>query len=472
MQRRSILTGALASIAVPGFAQGLDVRQIDVAVIGAGLAGLSAAVSVRECCSASVEIFEKEPVIGGHSAVSTGYFSAATRKGRSQSQYRQAVEAMIHDMTVSGQGKGNPVLIRQLAERSDAAFEWLSDKGVVWLPEPYEALGGMAKRSYISSFVRGGYDYVVALSRRVREQSIPLHFSAPVRDIRYLAQSGRYELEIGGRTSERIVARSVVIATGGFGENVALRRKYDSRLDAQFTSTANPYGDGRNTATGDGIVMAERLGAALVDMEQILTIPFSGGRLTNYVGADIYLNEQARRFVNEAAPMQEISRALWELPQRQFWVLTDSQSAKGASRNRKLIRGAVRTAESLREVAEAMAVPYERLRDTVERYNGFARSGKDLDFGKTQFTQEISKPPFYFGIERPYVHFCNGGIRFDESARVLDVQGHTIPGLFAAGEVTGGLHGWGRLGGCSLTDCVVFGRIAGEAAGKWLGKNA
>ena len=117
-------------------------------------------------------------------------------------------------------------------------------------------------------------------------------------------------------------AKAIVLATGGFGGNVAMREHYDPRLDATFTTTADPYREGADPATGDGIVLARKLGADLVDMDCIQIIPFWGGRLTDYVGADIYLTGEGRRFVNEGDSWKHIASKIWQLPNRECWVVT------------------------------------------------------------------------------------------------------------------------------------------------------
>lgn len=209
--------------------------------------------------------------------------------------------------------------------------------------------------------------------------------------------------------------------------------------------------------------MGEEIGAALINMDCIMVIPFWGGRLTDYVGADIYVDAQGRRFVNEGASWSEISAAIRRLPQEQCWVITDSQSVQGASRSTKIMKGIVKAANTVAEMAVGMQVRTSVLQETLDRYNRFVRAGKDEDFGKNMFTQEINQPPYFYGKERLYVHYCCGGLKIDSQARVLNTEGRPIPGLFAAGETTGGVHGKDRLGGCSLTDCFVFGRQAGKS---------
>ena len=470
MKRRSLIAAltvipfagpALSSTAEPPS----DEWRTDVCVIGAGLAGLTAAIAAKTAGAASVCVLEKESLLEGHSTISTGYFSAVRHMPGHEPEYRAAVASMIADMEKTGKGLGNPELIRLVVENSGSAYDWLTSLGVTWLPDPYEALGGLVPRSYLTSFVNGGYDYIFAVNRKLRELKIPLYFGA---EVTRLTETDSGFLVTGSKLGKKFAvrAKTVILATGGYTANVALRSKYDPRLTSDITTTANPYGDGLDTATGDGILFGEALGAELLDMDKILTIPFSGGRLTNYVGADVYLDETGHRFVNEQAPMETISQAVWKLPHHRFWVVTDAASAKGASRSVKLLRGIVRTADTLEEVARGMGVDPAEFVKTMDRYNSFARAHQDPEFGRTLFTQEIKKPPLYYGQEKPFIHFCNGGLRIDSRARVIKTDGTPIPGLYAAGEVTGGIHGAGRLGGCSLPDCVVFGRIAGTSAAK------
>ena len=324
MKRRNLL-GLLSVIPFAGPALSSTAEppaeewSSDVCVIGAGLAGLTAAIAAKTSGSVNACVLEKESLLEGHSTISTGYFSAVRHMPGHDAEYRAAVDSMIADMEKTGKGLGNPELIRILVEHSGAAYDWTTSLGVTWLPDPYEALGGLVPRSYLTSFVNGGYDYIFAVNRRLRELRIPLYFGAEVTRV---TPTDSGFLVSGSRLKKKFLvhAKTVILATGGYTGNVALRSKYDPRLTSEITSTANPYGDGLDTATGDGIIFGESLGAELLDMDKILTIPFSGGRLTNYVGADVYLDESGHRFVNEQAPMETISQAVWKLPHHRFWV--------------------------------------------------------------------------------------------------------------------------------------------------------
>ncbi len=384
-----------------------------------------------------------------------------------EAQRKEEVDGLVADMLRLGEGRNDPVLVRKFAEESGAALRWMESLGLVWAPQRVQSVAGLSPRSFTSSLVRAGYDYVVTLNKAAARLGAEVRLRARATEL--LTEGGRVvgvRVDTDGVT-ENLAARAVILATGGFTGSLAMRKKYAPRLDETFTTTADPYRDKIDYATGDGMIMAERIGAQLVDMDCVQTLPFWGGRLTDYVGADIYLNDEGARFVNEAAPWKQISEAVWALPSRSCWVVTDSQSQKGASRSAKLIRGIVRQAATVRDMAAGMGIAEADLQATLDRYNAFVKAGRDEDFGKTMFTQTISVSPYYYGRERLYVHYCCGGVRFNVKSEVLRKDDSPILGLYAAGEVTGGLHGADRVGGASIADCLVFGRNSGRQAARY-----
>ena len=197
-------------------------------------------------------------------------------------------------------------------------------------------------------------------------------------------------------------------------------------------------------------------------MDKIQGFCFLGGRLVDYTGADIYLNKNGLRFVNEGASHGDVLAELLKQPQRAMWVITDSQSKKGLSLENKLADGAVKKFDSLRQVAAFIGCPAETLEETVTRYNDFVLKGVDKDFGKKVMLQTISYPPFYVGQERVGVHYCCGGLKFNEKAQVLNTSEEPIAGLYVAGEASGGVHGKDRLGGIGLTDAWYSAELQDE----------
>lgn len=210
----------------------------------------------------------------------------------------------------------------------------------------------------------------------------------------------------------------------------------------------------RDFAAGDGILMARAVGAKIVNMDSVLLVPYNGDRVTGYVGGDIYLTKEGRRFIDEGASWLALRQALQNLPDGKMWVLTDSGRVKNNDFSLKLMTGAVREAATLDEAAKGIDCNPAVLEETVREYNHSVRIGRDEAFGKTTMLKALDEPPFYYGEERLNIHSTEGGV-------AIDTQG-----LFAAGETVGNLHGKSRPGGNGVLACVVFGRIAGQEAAR------
>lgn len=258
-----------------------------------------------------------------------------------------------------------------------------------------------------------------------------------------------------------------MLATGGFGANLSLRSIWAPDIPVDLGTTYSPGRMNEDPATGDGIRMTLSAGGAVTGMEYVLAIPFWGGRMLDYPGAEIFLTTDGMRFTDETAAWDTVFSDLIATGATEFWVVTDSRSVKGATFATKMQQGLADSAETLEELARKMGVPLKRLERTFRLYNEAARNDMDPEFGRTRFLQDLSKPPYYFGRERFEVHYTCGGIAVLPDARVRkgsEFSSEAIPGLYAAGETTGGLHGKFRLGGSGLLDAFVFGRIAGKNA--------
>ena len=431
----------------------------DVLIIGAGGAGLAAAVSALESGARRVTILERGAFVGGHTVISAGTVTIAAGG-------ETPVEDLARDIIEAG---GRPELARTFAENAGAAIQWLGSMGVAWEPRLFRAVGsGMsARRNLSTGSQRGGWDMIQALSERARTLGAKTLFET--RACRLLLENGR----VGGvaaRTAsgDEVLryARAVVLATGGFRGNHELRSRFAPRLDSSYGTTADTFGLTPDLARGDGILMGEAAGAQLVDMDAVECIPYAGGRVLDYAGAEVWINAEGDRFVNEEATFDVIAAAMQEQTGGFMWTITDAKSQKGANFGSKLSAGLVREARSLTALAHDIGISIERLSFTMNSYNRMVALGKDPRFGRTTFLQTIDTPPFYYGIERLCVHITMGGLLIDADARVLDRMNAPVPGLFAAGETTGGVHGRKRLGGNALTDAFVFGRIAGAGAAR------
>lgn len=341
---------------------------------------------------------------------------------------------------------------------------------------PYRAVGSPGAWSYSTGSAQAGYDYVQCLNRAYHRLGGRILYRTSASSLLFApaeSADGQARSAVAGIFAERpagpmllIRTPAVIIAAGGFTANRAMIAAFRPDIDPQTPTTANPRGELLDGSTGDGILMAQAAGAKLADMSAVEVVPFTGGRLTDFVGGDVWLNAEGRRFVSEGETFDVIRSAVEAQPEGRLWVVSDVKSNKGATLPVKLMSGTVASAESLEALAKALQVPFATLSASIDRWNQSVKSGWDQDFNRPMpaQAQTIDTPPFYYGEERFSIHYTSGGIAISPKAQVLDRDDHPIPGLYAAGETTGGVHGRTRLGGCALTDCFVFGRIAGTQA--------
>ena len=265
----------------------------------------------------------------------------------------------------------------------------------------------------------------------------------------------------------------VILATGGFGSNLEMRVKYNKDVDENILST-NTVG-----ITGDGITMAEKIGAQLEDMPFIQTYPtcdpISGALLyfgdVRLVGGSILVNQEGKRFVEELERRDVISMAIKNQTGNAAYQFCDEAQVKLSGvaehhadevnylfNNKLLVK-----ADTIKEAADFFGIDAAELEKTVAKYNQYAKDGKDLEFNKRgKLTPFEAKGPFYIMKAVPAVHHTMGGVKIDENARVINTKGEVIKGLYGAGEVTGDIHGTNRLGSDAIADITVFGRIAGQ----------
>jgi succinate dehydrogenase/fumarate reductase flavoprotein subunit len=467
-QRRRLLAGA-GLAAVPGrlLAAGapdtLDPGASgvwDVIVAGSGAAGLSAAAAALESGAGRVLVLEKGPLVGGHSIYSSGSVSAVA-PSRSHDP-NDTLGRFVEDALEVGGGTGDAAVLAKIGEDSAGVLDWLESLGVFW-SEPFIAYSGKQAKSYAMPGNSAGRSYVLALMAHLRRFGCRLALSTPVTGFRPEGHAWVVEVKSpqGART---LRTRSLVIACGGFTANVEARMKINPLLTPDVPTSANPAGTVFDGATGELIECAGRNGAFVTTGFGLQALPFWGGRLLDYQGADIYVDMHGRRFVNENSPWNVISNAILSLPERRCWVITDDRSFKGATLGVKLINGVVRKSDSIDAMAAAMDIEPVVLARTIEDYNRAADKGFDARTGKRLFRQRIERPPFYWGAERIYVHTTLDGIRTNRAAEVIASSGGLVPGLYAAGECAGGIFGGDRLGGAGMTACFVMGREAGRQA--------
>jgi flavocytochrome c len=447
-------------------------ERYDVLIVGSGFAGLSAAIEAAEA-GASVLVIEKNRSTGGNSRISDGGIAAPETELQSRFGYEDSKELFYQDILASGMGLNHPNLVRILVDQAAEAFRWIREDIGVPFMERIDIFGGHSvHRCYTADRVSGStiigkqLEYLSRLGVEVRKASCFEDFiTGPGGEI-----SGAV-LSSSGRRYTVAADRAIILASGGYGADVPFRSAQDPRLDASIDTTNRP------TATAEVLKAALRLGAMPVQLSSIQLGPWASPDEKGYGHGPMFSEyivfqygmivdpATGQRFVNELSDRKRLSDAI--LSRKNPCIgFADRQAVEtsGWDISTALRKGVVREYAGLPELAEAYGIPEKELVGSVERFNGHIKAGKDSDFGKPVIRDArcMESPPFYAIRLWPKVHHVSGGLEIDEEARVLDLEGRPIPKLFAAGEVCGGIHGANRLGSCAITECLVFGRIAGR----------
>lgn len=447
--------------------------ECDIVIIGAGGAGLTAATEAASR-GAKVLVLEKMPIVGGNSNFSTGGINACYTKEQERLGIKDSKEVFFNDTMRGGQYLNDPDLVRTLIDNSAAVVEWLQTPMIGADLSDVGAFGG-ATNKRIHRPQGGaaiGAHLIPLLQKAALVQGAEIRLNNKVIDI--LSNNGRacgvrvaYE---GGEYT--VHSKAVIVATGGFGANPEMIEFYQASL-AGFATT-NHKG-----ATGDAFKMVEKFDAQLIQMEQIQIHPTvvkgTGIMITEALRGNgaILVNKAGRRFVNEMETRDIVSAAVLKNPGKSAYLLfdqsvRDSLKAVETYANQNLLSEGA----NLVELSRAIAVDAVALEYTVDQYNKAVQAKKDPDFGRNPESMErtLSNPPFYAIEIEPAIHHTMGGLKINTRAQVLNKLGLPIPGLFAAGEVTGGVHGAQRLGGNAVADICIFGKIAADSAIEFVSK--
>ena len=454
-----------------------ETLEADVIVIGAGGAGMAAAVQASQD-GASVIVIEKQASIGGNTILSGGAFNAVKDGSEEAVANEDSVEKHYEQTIKGGDNEGDPALVRTMVENAYDGLEWLKSMGMEFKEGVFTVTGGLWPRAH-KPVDPVGTGFFKTYQKYVDEhENIEVLLNTKASDL--IVDAGRVTGVIAtGETGNTITLnakKAVILATGGFAKNVEMRMKYDAiwgNLDESVQSTNH------SGATGDGIVMAESVGAELVQMGYIQLLPLGDpktGSLSGNIELDverrIFINTNGDRFVNEGGRRDDMTKALFEQPDHMMWIVLDShcyptgeeKNNFNESINQLVAEGRAFKGETVEELAKAINVPAENLQKALDDFNAHVKSKEPDAFGRTLYSDPIDKGPFYAAARVPTVHHTMGGVKINKEAQVINAGGEIIPGLYAAGEVTGGIHGKNRLGGNALADILVFGRIAGKNA--------
>ena len=485
----------------------------DVVVVGAGGAGMTAAITAA-AEGKSVVILESQSMVGGNSVRATGGMNAGKTVYQDENEfgesagvektlktaaekyadnetitalaktvseqwaayqanptgYFDSVELMELDTMIGGKGINDPELVETLCANSADAIDWLDEHGIT-LHNVSSFGGASVKRIHRPVNAEGktvsvGSYMIPLLQENCEKAGVKMMLDTTATEILTDANGAAVGVKATGASGETVTvnAKAVVLASGGFGANLDMVVKYKPELKGFMTTNAPGI-------QGQGIEMAQAIGAATVDMDQIQIHPTveanTAALITEGLRGDgaVLINEEGKRFIDEVGTRDVVSAAEIAQTGSYSWLVVDQAMVDASSVIQGYIKkGYTVTGETYEELGKAMGVDAAAFAETMDKWNGYVEAKNDPDFGRTSFANPLNTAPYYAVKVTAGVHHTMGGLKINANTEVLNEKGEVIPGLFAAGEVTGGVHGANRLGGNAVADFTVFGRIAGAAA--------
>ena len=485
----------------------------DIVIVGAGGAGMTAAITAAEE-GKSVVILESQSMVGGNSVRATGGMNAGKTVYQDENEfgesagvektlktaaekyadnetitalaktvseqwaeyqanptgYFDSVELMELDTMVGGKGINDPELVETLCSNSADAIDWLDEHGIT-LHNVASFGGASVKRIHRPVDADGktisvGSYMIPLLQENCEKAGVQILLNTTANEILTDANGAAVGVKATGASGETVTvnAKAVVLTTGGFGANLDMVVEYKPELKGFMTTNAAG-------AQGQGIEMATAIGAGTVDMDQIQIHPTveanTAALITEGLRGDgaVLINAEGKRFIDEVGTRDVVSAAEIAQTGSYSWLVVDQAMVDASSVIQGYIKkGYTVTGETYEELGKAMGVDEAAFAETMNTWNGYVDAKNDPDFGRTSFANKLDTAPYYAIKVTAGVHHTMGGLTINTNTEVLKEDGSVIPGLFAAGEVTGGVHGANRLGGNAVADFTVFGRIAGKAA--------
>ena len=441
----------------------------DIVVVGAGGAGLSAAVAAAETAgSLKIIVLEKQHIIGGNTNSSTGGINAAETDIQKGLGIEDSKQLFYDDIMKGGKYENIPSLVQNLVEHAPITISWLTGLGAD-LSDVGLMGGSSVKRTHRPQGGTAiGPHLMKILKSATSNKNIEIRTSNKVLDLLSAVDGSVTGVKVrnANGSTYRLMAKAVIIATGGFGANLEMVTSLQPSLKG--FATLNHSG-----ATGDAFAWMTAIGGATVQMANIQIHPTA--ETTNHIliteavrgNGAILVNHEGKRFCNEMDTRDVVSAAILKQTQGEAFLIFDQGVRKSlASIETYANQHLLKEGNSIVELAEAIGIPAAELEATLNRYNVQQKAGMDEDYGRSaaQMTAALEAAPYYAVCVTPAIHHTMGGLSVNTDTQVLKADGTPIPGLYAAGEVTGGLHGANRLGGNGVADIVVNGRLAGIAA--------
>lgn len=444
-------------------------ETFDAIIVGTGGAGLSAAIAAYDKGLSNIVILEKMGVAGGNTNFSSSGMNASETKFQKAQDIEDSNDLFAQETLDGGHNTGSEELVRFMCDNSAGAIDWLDSLGIPL--DNITLTGGMSvhrcHRPTDGSAV--GLTLVPGLLAAVEDRGIPVRMNCEATELLVDDSGAVCGIEVleSGKT-KTLGAKAVILATGGMGANQEMVTKYRPDL-AGYVTTNQPG------ATGDGYVMAENVGAELIQMDQIQIHPTVEQETSTLVaegvrgGGAILVNAEGNRFFNEMSTRDKVSAAEQEQPGGFAWCVFDQQVYDNNKAIAKYDKSGIVTAGSdVADLASKIDVDPGALQKSVEAYNAITTDGATDEFGRTEGCIAFAPGAMYAIKVAPGIHHAMGGIRINTRNEVLDADGNPIPGLYAAGEVTGGIHGNNRIGGNAVCDIEVFGKNVGEVVAEVL----
>lgn len=434
----------------------------DIVIVGAGGAGMSAALEAK-AKGLNPVILEKMPVAGGNTTKSSSGMNASQTKFQKEQGIEDSNDLFYEETLKGGHDTNDKEMLRFFVDNSASAIDWLDSIGIRL--NNITITGGMKeKRTHRPEDGSAVGQYLVkGLVKNVQEKGIPLFVNADVKEITQEGGKVNGVKVLFNQADEKtITASAVVVTTGGFGANKEMIEQV--RPDLKGYVTTNQVG-----STGDGIQMIEKVGGYTVDMDQIQVHPTVQQEKSYLIGEAVrgegalLVSSEGKRFTNEMDTRDNVTAAINKLPEKSAYLVFDSgvkTRVKAIQQYEKM--GFVKTSDTIEGLAKEMGVPADQLQKTLETWNNAVKNKNDAEFGRTTgMDNDLSAAPYSAIKIGPGIHYTMGGVKINTNTEVLKKDGSVIPGLFAAGEVTGGLHGQNRIGGNSVAEIIIFGRQAG-----------